>query len=566
MAQLPHVARPAVAEQAFQRPTGQTEAHAAAGGFFVEDTVDQRQPVAALAQRRQLEAGAAEAEVQVFAKFTGHHQRRQVAVAGTDHLDVHAFPARGAQRRHFALGQHAQQAGLQAERHVSDLVEEQGAAVGLLQQPAHTLAGSPGEGAGDIAEQLALDQAFRNRRTVQRHERLVAAGAGFVQLAGEDLLAGAGFAVDQHRQVAILDPHRQAQAFLDARVDLLRTRARHGNVQRALRYAQAHMQVMSGQPAWRLIRRLAQGVQVEDFADMLRNHPVQPLQITPCRRIERQQAAVVVPGEQVVRLAVDVARRSVGAQQPVAFGAVHEERVLDLAGALHHHLADQVLAAAVVRGFHRGDVEHAEQLALRVEYRRRRAGQADEGGAEVIALVHGDRLAAGQHRRHPAGALLAFRPAGAEVQTGAPAVAANRRFDAVVDGLPLGIGEQHAVVGVAHPAMQARDFLAGDAQEHLGAPAALLQHRLAEDARALQRTGVEMVGLHRAPPGIEDQRRYRCIGQAIGIAQHAADAIHVGFRVGRKQGWPPVLVLIVVPPIKRRSPAGDKHEAGSGPA
>ncbi|MOA06710.1 hypothetical protein D3C78_1263680 [compost metagenome] len=238
---------------------------------------------------------------------------------------------------------------------------------------------------------------------------------------------------------------------------------------------------------------------------MLRNHPVQPLQITPCRRIERQQAAVVVPGEQVVRLAVDVARRSVGAQQPVAFGAVHEEGVLDLAGALHHHLVDQVLAAAVVRRFDGGYIQDPEQLPLRSEYRRRRAGQADEGGAEVVALVHGDRHAVGQHRGDPAGALLAFRPAGAEVQAGAPAVAANRRFDAVVDGLPLGIGEQHAVVGVAHPAVQPRDFLAGDAQEHLGALAAFPEHALAEDARPLQRAGVEVVLLHRAPPGIEDQ-------------------------------------------------------------
>ncbi|MNN15016.1 hypothetical protein D3C81_1281110 [compost metagenome] len=161
----------------------------------------------------------------------------------------------------------------------------------------------------------------------------------------------------------------------------------------------------------------------------------------------------------------------------------------------------------------------------------------------MVALVHGDRHAVGQHRGDPAGALLAFRPAGAEVQAGAPAVAADRRFDAVVDGLALGIGEQHAIVGIAHPPVQPRNFLAGDAQEHLGMLATLLEHAFAEDARPLQGAGVEVVGLHRAPPGIEDQRRHRRIGQALGIAQHAADAVHVGFRVGRKQGRPPSLAF-----------------------
>ncbi|MCY1427581.1 hypothetical protein D9M71_434330 [compost metagenome] len=49
VAQLPHVARPAITQQALQRRSGQAETHAAAGGFFVEDAVDQRQFVAALA-------------------------------------------------------------------------------------------------------------------------------------------------------------------------------------------------------------------------------------------------------------------------------------------------------------------------------------------------------------------------------------------------------------------------------------------------------------------------------------------------------------------------------------
>jgi hypothetical protein len=141
-----------------------------------------------------------------------------------------------------------------------------------------------------------------------------------------------------------------------------------------------------------------------------------------------------------------------------------------------------------------------QQLAQRVEHRRRGAGQADERGAKVIALVHRDRGLAGQHRRHAAGALLALRPAGAQVQPGLAAVVADGRLDPVIDGAALGVGEQHAVVGAAHPLVQACHGIAGDAQEQLGAFAAFVEQALGKDARALLGPRVEAVQLHGAAP------------------------------------------------------------------
>jgi len=122
-----------------------------------------------------------------------------------------------------------------------------------------------------------------------------------------------------------------------------------------------------------------------------------------------------------------------------------------------------VLGAAVVGGAHRRHVQHPQQLALGVEHRGGGAGQADERGAKMVTLVHGDRRARGEHRGHAAGAFFTLRPAGAQVQPGLAAVVAQGGFHSVVDGLALGVGEQHAVVGVAHPAMQAGHFFAGDA-------------------------------------------------------------------------------------------------------
>ncbi len=64
---------------------------------------------------------------------------------------------------HAALLQHAQQARLHRQRHVADLVEEQRAAVGLLDAADGAFLARAGEGAADVAEELGLDQVLGNR-------------------------------------------------------------------------------------------------------------------------------------------------------------------------------------------------------------------------------------------------------------------------------------------------------------------------------------------------------------------------------------------------------------------
>ena len=206
-------------------------------------------------------------------------------------------------------------------------------------------------------------------------------------------------------------------------------------------------------------------------------------------------------------------------------GAVHEKSVFDGLGALRHHLPYQVLAAAVIRRLERRDIQHTQQVALRVEDGRSRTRQADKRCAKVITLVHRHRCFTGQHRGHAAGAFLGFRPAGAQVKAGLAAVGANARIDTVIDGLALGVGEHHAVVGMAHAMVQLCDFFAGDAHEQLGALAALLEQGFAEDTWTLQGAGVQAVLLHGPPPRIEDQRRHGRLGQALGIADHATDTV-----------------------------------------
>ena len=56
----------------------------------------------------------------------------------------------------------------------------------------------PGEASFAMAEQFAFDQVFRQRTAIDGHHRLGGAMALSVQRAGDQFLAGAGFAEDQH--------------------------------------------------------------------------------------------------------------------------------------------------------------------------------------------------------------------------------------------------------------------------------------------------------------------------------------------------------------------------------
>ena len=84
--------------------------------------------------------------------------------------------------------------------HFGDFVEQQGAAVGLLEL-ADAAAGGAGEGAFLVAEQFRFQQVFGDGRAVDGDERLFSARRAAVHVARQHFLAGAAFAGDQHRGV-----------------------------------------------------------------------------------------------------------------------------------------------------------------------------------------------------------------------------------------------------------------------------------------------------------------------------------------------------------------------------
>ena len=154
-----------------------------------------------LAQRRDLDRHHAQPVEQVLAEAAVAHVLVEVAVRRRDDAHVDLLGALAADRRDLVALQHAQQLGLQVERHVADLVEEERAARRLAEASRARIDGA-GEGALLVAEEFALEQLARDRRRVHRDEGARRARRRLVDRARHQFLAGAALAGDQHRDVA----------------------------------------------------------------------------------------------------------------------------------------------------------------------------------------------------------------------------------------------------------------------------------------------------------------------------------------------------------------------------
>ena len=171
----------------------------------------QRQDVvAAVAQRREREGKYVEAVVEIFAEPAGGDFRAQQPIGGRDHAHVERHGGGAADALDLPLLQHAQQLGLQRERHLGDLVEQQRAALGLFE-----LAGMRGVRAGErallVAKQHGFEHVLGDRRAIDRDEVALRARTRAMDDAREHFLAGARLADDQHRAVGHRDTPRQVQ-------------------------------------------------------------------------------------------------------------------------------------------------------------------------------------------------------------------------------------------------------------------------------------------------------------------------------------------------------------------
>ena len=124
----------------------------------------QRDVVLAVAQRRQLDRDDVQPVEQVLAELAFLHHLAQVDVGRGDDPDVDLDRLHAAEAREVALLDHAQQLRLRLERDVADLVEEDAALVGELEEPLLGIDGA-GEGALHVAEQRRLEEIGRQGRS-----------------------------------------------------------------------------------------------------------------------------------------------------------------------------------------------------------------------------------------------------------------------------------------------------------------------------------------------------------------------------------------------------------------
>src|SRR5712691_2999336 len=170
--------------------------------FLGEDMSDERALVLSIGEPRQRQHEALQPIEEILAKLAPPDLLLQLAVRRAHQPDADLDRTFGARRDHFALLQHVQQSSLERIRQVADLVQEQGAAVGLYDFARLSLTGCGSDPSWTTPEQLVLNLSFGHRRAIDRDERLVGALTCGVQGAREKLLAGSRFAEQQHRDVA----------------------------------------------------------------------------------------------------------------------------------------------------------------------------------------------------------------------------------------------------------------------------------------------------------------------------------------------------------------------------
>ena len=140
------------------------------GGTHEQMAGKRRDVALPVAQRRDRDVDDVEPVIEVLAEAAGGDLLAEAPVGRGDDAHVDGERAGAADALDFAGLDRAQQLGLGLEREVADLVEEQRAAVGQL-EPALLALHRAGERPALVAEQLALDQVLRDRRTVDLDER-----------------------------------------------------------------------------------------------------------------------------------------------------------------------------------------------------------------------------------------------------------------------------------------------------------------------------------------------------------------------------------------------------------
>ncbi len=455
-------------------------------------------------------------------------------------LDGH-FRAGG---RDLAFLDDAQQLGLQLQRQVSNVIQEQRAAVSL-HDPAALGFRRP-SGTGWTAEQLGLHQDLRQRAAVDGDEGLVGALAGRMQCAAEVFLARAGFTGDQDGNVARLQTlgrldvaaHRRI-----AQVQLIEHAAACAGGWSLLgrgRCAHAACLVALGlgclrdrkEPA--AVARLVDRQCMEGFllaaADECRERDVEhalqrradqlvgalEAELEEGIAIERGDGALGVQSENALAPGADQLGPAVEAHDVGILEPVQEQAVLDH---LRRHVDQhqRVLLGAVGLP---GGIQDRHQLPAIVENRRGAAGETDVARKKVLVAMDDQRRALEQARPHPVGAAVLLAPHRAQDQAGPERGVTEAQVTVVIQEHSVAVGEDDGVTRTGQLVVEVGHLRVGEgdqlevlllarkalfARQHIGFPL---------------RLGIEVILRQTTQPGTLDVVRRAGAVLARGASEH----------------------------------------------
>jgi hypothetical protein len=177
----------------------------------LEEMVGEGEDVfAPLSQRRDVDAQHGDSIVEIFAKSPLANRASQVAMGRGHDPYVDLALAVGSHGPDPTFLEDPEELRLEAGRGLGDLIEEERALVGLLDEPL-AVAFGPAECAANMPEELALEEGVGECGAVDGDEGVAAAGAALVDCAGDQLLAGAGLSGDEHRGARGGGPGRELQ-------------------------------------------------------------------------------------------------------------------------------------------------------------------------------------------------------------------------------------------------------------------------------------------------------------------------------------------------------------------
>src|SRR5437016_5731262 len=158
---------------------------------------EQRDIIPALTKRREVEGDDVEAVVEIFAEAAITHETQQVDIRRGHDAHIHFDIFGAAQTHEFAFLDDPQQLSLRFQADGGNLVKENGALIGHLEEP---LLG--GDGARErtlyMAEELRFEKVNGDGAAIDGHERFVRASRAGVDGLSNKFLPGSAFTDNQN--------------------------------------------------------------------------------------------------------------------------------------------------------------------------------------------------------------------------------------------------------------------------------------------------------------------------------------------------------------------------------